>query len=226
MRHPRGLFALALSGLACAALAPGALAREGGPTHQFTGTITKEVSAQGVGQQEFDFNQLNIKCNRAKPLKGAPKTTFPALKFVALVQFGKCKTAPLKIGGETLRAAKAVFNDALEIEYHAGGEPNAEIKNASAVEITIPELECTVSWAPSVSLSELALYRDVEVKAKSTKRFPLGVQDMVLIENLFEKISWSASGGACNRLKTTASKIGEYVGTLRAELKSGNLGWE
>jgi hypothetical protein len=228
MKHSRALLALAVSvsGLTCGAFSQGALAKEGGPAHEFTGSVTQEVSAASAGQQEFDFEPLNVKCRGAKPFKGAPKTTFPALKFVVLVKFGKCKTAPLQVGKETHPGSKATFNQALEIEYHAGGEPNAEIKNLGAIQISIPDLECTISLAAAPPATDQATYTNVEEKAKSTKKFPLGVQHMVQIDNTFEKITWSASGGVCGQLKKHEGKEAEYFGNLRAELKSGDLGWE
>lgn len=218
--------ALLVVGLACVAPASSALAREGGTTHHFVGNETSEVVVLS-SEQEFSFAQMQIQCKGVKPARTHTKTVFPALKILVELDFVKCKTTPLKAGNQTLAPSKAAFSGPLDIEYTANGEPDATIVNTAPVTITFKGAlaECEVSLVNTDATDE-ALYTNAEVKAKSTKIFPSGVQQVVSIANTFEKLTYAITGGPCESLKKTAGKEGEYFGTLLTGTKTGNLSWE
>src|SRR5207302_1254390 len=115
----------------------------------FKGSLTSEVSTVGAGTQEFKFAPMQIDCNGAKGVKTLHQVVFPTGRIVAVLKLIKCRSQMIRVGALTIPAEKASFNLPLEIEYHADGEPNAEIINASKIKIELAEIGCTVSWAPS-----------------------------------------------------------------------------
>jgi hypothetical protein len=229
MGYLRAAVALLVVGLACVAPASSALAREGGTTHHFVGNQTSEVEVLN-SEQELSFAQLQIQCKGVKSARTHTKTVFPALKILVELEFVKCKTTPLKAGSQTLAPSKATFSGPLDIEYTANGEPDATIVNASTeAPVTIAFkgalAECKVSLVAK-GVTDEALYTNTEVKAKSTKIFPTGVQHVVSIANTFEKLGYAITGGPCEALKKTAGNDGEYFGALLTGTKTGNLSWE
>jgi hypothetical protein len=226
MGHLRALLALLAAGLVCAALAASASAREGGTTHEFIGSVSSEISVL-TSEQELDFGQVVIHCKGVKSVRTRTKSVFPALKILVEVQPIKCKTAVIMLNNKTIAASRATVGGNLEIEYQAGGEPDATIVNPAAVPITFAgAMEgCTISISPT-SATDQAKYTNTEVKAKSTKYFPTGVQHLVSIANSFEKITYTIGGGPCEAFKKGGGKEGEYFGTLLTGLKTGDLYWE
>ena len=231
MGYLRALVALLAAGLACVALAATASAREGGEPHQFTANKTAEVSVLS-SEQELTFDALTIHCKGVKTTKTHVKTVFPALTILVQVDFIKCTTEPFKIGTKPLEPSKATFGGPVDIEYRAGGEPNATILNTNEVPITFHNamegcvLTLTPPTPPALHTTDLVTYTNAEVKAKNTKYFPSGVQHVVSIANSFSKITYKIGGGPCESIKKTEGKDGEYFGPLQAALKTGNLSWE
>jgi hypothetical protein len=225
MGHLRALLALLAAGLACAALAASASAREGGTTHQFIGSVSSEITLL-TSEQELDFVQVVLHCKGVKPVRTHTKSAFPALKILVELKLIKCKSAEIKLNNKSIAASRATVGGAFEIEYLAGGEPDATIVNSSAIPITFGgAMEgCTISISPTGPTDE-AKYTNTEVKAKNTKYFPTGVQEVVSIANSFEKMTYTIGGGPCEQFKKTG-KEGEYFGTLLTGLKTGDLSWE
>jgi len=226
MGHLRALIALVAAGAVCAALAASAPAREGGPTHQFIGSVSSEMTVL-TEEQELDFAQVVIHCKGVKPVRTHTKSVFPALKILVDIKFVKCKTALTKLNNKTIAPSKAVIGATLELEYQAGGEPNAKIVNSKPIPITFGgAMEgCTISVLET-NPTEEAKYTNAEVKAKNAKYFPTGIQQVVAIANSFEKLTYTIGGGPCEIFKKTEGKEGEYFGTLLTGLKTGNLSWE
>ncbi len=226
MGHLRALLALLAAGLICAALAASASAREGGETHEFVGSVSSEVSVVS-SEQELDFAQVSIKCNGVKPVRTHKKTVFPALRILVVLNFIKCKTGVTTLNNKTIAPSKAKLGAPLEIEYAANGEPNAKIVNSKPVPFTFGgAMEgCTISISET-GPTDQAVYSNDEVKAKNMKFFPTGIQEVVAIENSFHKINYKIGGGACEELKKTEGKEGEFFGTLLVGLKTGDLSWE
>ena len=229
MGHLRALVGLLAAGLVCAALAVPAMAREGGETHHFIGSRSAEISLV-TSEQELDFAQVTIHCKGVKPVRSHVKAVFPALKIVVALKFIKCKTAVTVLNNKSIAASRATLSEPLEIEYTANGEPNATILNSKADTFTFGgAMEgCTITFspAPAPAATEQAIYRNDEVRAKNTKYFPTGIQEVVAIENTFERINYTIGGGACDELKKSEGKEGEYFGTLLTGLKTGDLSWE
>ena len=226
MGYLRALVALLAAGLACVALAATASAREGGEPHQFTATKTAEVTVLS-SEQELSFDALTIRCKGVKTTKSHVKTVFPALGFLVQVYFIKCTTDPFKVGTKLIPPSKAMFGGPLDIEYRAGGEPNATIVNKAPVPITFHNsMEGCALTLLEGSTTDQVTYTNAEVKAKNTKYFPSGVQHVVSIGNSFSKIFYKIGGGPCEAVKRTEGKEGEYFGPLQAALKTSNLGWE
>lgn len=227
MGHLRALLALlAATALVCAALAATASARETGPTHQFVGTVSSEI-ALVTSEQELDFGQVVVHCKGVKSVRTHTKFAFPALEILAKVNFIKCKTGTTELSHKTIAPSKATVGAPLEIEYLAGGEPNATIVNSTAVPITFGGAlaGCTISVSPTRPTDEVK-YTNTEVPAKNHKYFPTGVQKLIAVANSFERITYTVGGGPCEAIKKTSSKEGEYFGTLQTGLKTGDLSWE
>ncbi len=226
MGYLRALVALLAAGLLCAALAASASAREGGESHEFIGSVSSEISI-APSEQELDFAQVAIKCRGVKPVRTHTKSVFPALKILVSLNLIKCKTGITKLNNKTIAASRATLGLPLEIEYAANGEPNATIVNSKPDPITFGgAMEgCTITISPTRA-TDTAVYKNGEIKAKSTKFFPTGIAEVVEIENSFRKINYTIGGGACEELKKTEGKEGEFFGTLLTGLKTGDLSWE
>ena len=192
---PRALVALLAAGLACVALAATASAREGGEPHRFTATKTAEVTVLS-SEQELSFDALTIRCKGVKATKTHVKTVFPALAITVQLYFIKCTTDPFKIGSKLLAPSKAMFGGPVDIEYRAGGEPNATILNTNEVPIAFHNAMegCALTLTPPAPsaphTTDQVTYTNAEVKAKNTKYFPSGVQHVVTIGNSFSKITY------------------------------------
>ncbi|HTY97296.1 MAG TPA: hypothetical protein VMB91_09675 [Solirubrobacteraceae bacterium] len=233
MGHLRALVALLAAGLACVALAATASAREGGEVHQFNSKKTAEVGVIS-SEQELSFDAIDIHCKGVKTTKTHVKTVFPTLTILVDVDFIKCSTATTKIGTKELPPSKVSFGGPIDIEYRAGGEPDATIVNTEVVPITfrnamegcrISLFETGIKKVASPATDQVT-YTNAEVKAKNTKYFPEGVQHVVSIANSFSKIYYEVGGGPCEAIKRNEGKEGEYFGPLDAALKTGNLSWE
>src|SRR5271169_1974747 len=224
MGHLRALIALLAAGLLCAALAASASAREVGEAHQFIGSASSEISVV-PSEQELDFAQVEIHCKGVKPARTGKRSVFPALRLVVVIKFIKCKTGVTKLNNKTIAASKATLSGPLEIEYAANGEPNATIVNSKEDPVSFTfggAMEgCTIGILPTRPTDE-AVYTNDEVKAKNMKFFPTGIAEVVAIENGFHKINYTLGGGACEELKKTEGKEGEYFGTLLTGLKTGD----
>jgi hypothetical protein len=228
MGHLRALLALLAAGTVCVALAATASAREGGPTHQFVGSVTSEITLL-TSEQELDFGPVVIHCKGVKPARTHSKTVFPSFKILAAAKLIKCKSVAVKVGNGSIAASRATVGGAFEIEYQAGAEPDATIVNTKTSPVTITfggAMEgCTISVSPTLPTDEVK-FTNAEVQAKNTKYFPTGIQHVISIANGFEKLTYTIGGGPCEQLKKAAGKEGEYFGTLLTGLKTGNLSWE
>ena len=225
MGHLRAPVALLAAGLVCMAMAATASAREGG-THQFVGNATSEVTLF-TGEQELDFDPLVIHCNGVKPVRTHTKTVFPVLKIRVDAKLIKCKSVTVKADGEVFPASKVSLSAPFELEYQAGGEPDATIANTAPVQITFAGLMagCTISVSPNRPTDEVT-YTDEEIKAKNTKSFPTGVQDVIAIDNSFQRLTYTVGGGLCEAIHRTSGNGGEWFGSLVTGLKTGDLTWE
>jgi len=226
MGHLRALFALLAAGLVCVVLAATASARETGPTHEFVGNVSSEISLV-TSEQELDFGQVVLHCKGVKSVKTHTKSAFPSLQILVKVNLVKCKTGITEVSHKQLRASKALVEGGLEIEYLAGGEPNATIVNSAAVPIAFGGAlsGCTVSISPTDPTDQVT-YTNTEVAAKNHKYFPTGIQELVSIANSFEAITYTIGGGPCEAFKKGGSKTGEWFGSLLTGLKTGDLSWE
>lgn len=213
--------------------------------HQFTGSVSEEVRAQGVGAQEFAFKPFTITCEKAKSTKTEDDVTFPSPTLYLAVAYSDCLTKNAKFHKVELPPVKTRFLAPVDLEFHANGfvesgaesESTSAVENAGAVEIAMKgSFKCTISWAPQTipvkaikkpaEQFESALFEKDEEATENLKRFPLGVQDKLLIKSDLKKMTFELSEGICEEFESTEGKTGSYVGTLSAELKKGNLGWE
>jgi hypothetical protein len=213
--------------------------------HQFTGSVSEEVRAQGVGTQEFAFKPFTIECEAAKSVKSEDDVTLPSPTLYLTVAYSKCLTKNAKFHKVELPPVKTTFKAPVDLEFHANGfvesgaesESTSSIENAGAVEIAMKgAFKCTISWGPQTIPAkaikkpaeqyEAALFEKDEETTENLKRFPLGVQDKLLIKSDLKRMTFELSEGICEEFESTEGKTGSYVGTLRAELPKGNLGWE
>jgi hypothetical protein len=213
--------------------------------HQFTGSASEEVHAVGVGTQEFAFKPFKITCEKAVSVKTHSDVTFPAPALFLAVKYSDCVTKNAKFHKVELPPVKTTFITPVDYEFHANGfvetgaesESASEVTNAGAVEISMKgAFKCVISWEPQTvpikaikkptEQFEAALFENVEEKAENTKRFPLGIQNEVLVKSDLKSMHFELDEGICEEFESTEGKTGSYVGTLRADLNKGNLGWE
>jgi hypothetical protein len=213
--------------------------------HQFTGSTSEEVRAEGVGTQEFAFKPFTIACEAAKSVKTEDDVTFPSPALYLAVKYSHCLTKNAKFHKVELPPVKTTFITPVDYELHANGfvetgaesESTSSVENAGAVEISMKgAFKCIISWAPQTvpvkaikkpaEQFESALFEKDEETTENLKRFPLGVQDKLLIKSDLKRMTFELSEGICEEFESTEGKTGSYAGTLRAELRKGNLGWE
>jgi len=239
MRRFRTIFVLAAAACAVAIIAAPASA------HQFTGSVPGEVHVEGVGPQSFSFKPFKITCEGAKSVKSGNSVTWPSPILYVAIKYSKCTTAAGKFHKVELPPIRTQFATPVDLEYHANrfvesgaeSESLGEIKNAGSVVISVKgAFKCVLSWEPqTIPLKaikkpteeyEAASFEKEEFKTENLKLFPLGIQDKLLIANNLKHMKFTLEEGICEEFETTESKSGAYTGTLRAELKKGNLGWE
>ncbi len=213
--------------------------------HQFTGSESASPSVIGEGAQEFSFKPFKITCEEAKSVKLETTPTWPSPTLYVAMKYSKCTTFAGKFHKVELPPIKTTFLTPVDFEYHANGfvesgagsESSSEIKNAGALEISIKgDYKCVVTWeaqtTPAKAVKkpteeyEAALYEKIEETTENLRKFPTGIQDKLLIKNHLTKMKYSLSEGICEEFETTEGKAGSYTGTLKAELKKGNFGWE
>ncbi len=205
--------------------------------------------------QQFKFGSFTIECKTA-----ASKTTLPAegaitwatsLTFATEVKFGGCKTLA-KFGSFT-GAIGTKFNGGapLKIVYHingfveeGSGETETEVEvGGAASSFKIGQKICTISWpAQTLPLGAIkkpegeftaAVYSNNTVPVKVSKKFPSGLQEKLVIANVWKGMEWEYEEGQCigeggfeEEAPKTEAKNGTFKGTFEEEVVGGNLGFK
>jgi hypothetical protein len=205
--------------------------------------------------QQFKFGSFTIDCKTA-----ASKTTLPAegaitwatsLTLSTEVKFGGCKT--LAKFGPFTGAIGTKFNGGLplKIVYHingfveeGSGETETEVEvGGAASSFKIGQKICTISWpAQTLPLGAIkkpegeftaAVYSNNTVPVKISKKFPSGLQEKLVIANVWKAMEWEYEEGQCigeggfeEEAPKTESKNGTFKGTFEEEVVGGNLGFK
>lgn len=232
--------------LACAALAGAVLGAPAaaGAQHDFVATRSGSVRASAISEIDLALRPFSISCKTAKTLRG-PIVAFPVDALYLQVSFGRCSTAPLKIGKTSYPTGRASFKAPVDVELHASGYAEIGAEGGSTKEMKAPKAievnpgdgsQCALAIAAQVVPGEVAkhpygeyeaaLYQDIEEPNSNRKFFPDGIQGKLVVQMLFTKLSYTTSEGACAELGYEEHGAGELSGRLRAELRNADLGWE
>ena len=202
--------------------------------HEFTGSVAGAPRLRGEGEQVFVFKPFTITCESAKSVPS--EYAWAPQMFYVEVKYSRCTTPGVKYHGTEFEPAKVKFLTPVDFEYHANGivqmgaEANGEIATAGAIELTIKDYKCVVSWEPQsvpakmkkgVELYEAAKFTPEKVEGKGKNK----EQEKLVIENKLTKMKYELSEGICEGFSSTEGKSGSYTGTLVAELKGADFGW-
>jgi hypothetical protein len=250
MRQFRIAIVLAVAACVCATTAAAASAEKVFRATRLPAPISEaepgKTVGNGVGTQEFVFGPFHIKCEKAHSTGIVDKETFK--DFAIQIKFGKCLTEAHF--GTFTGGLKTTFNEnkAIGFVYHINGF--AEIGNApEGTEVTVSGGEanfkisgkiCKINW-PSQTVPtkaekdpegeySAAVYSNEDVPNGYIKKFPSGFQRRLVIANEFKGMAYEFEEGQCvgeggfeEEASKTEGKTAKYTGTLREEVKGGNL---
>jgi len=201
---------------------------------------------RAVGTQAFHFGPFHIKCELAQGKGIVNKETFK--DFSTQIKFAKCLTEAHF--GNFTGGLQTVFNEKKPIGfiYHINGF--AEIGEApEGTEVTISGGEasikiaqkiCKINWPsqtiPAKAVKDpegefsAAVYSNEDVANGNLTKFPTGLQRKLNIANEFKGMAYEMEEGQCvgeggfeEEVGKTEGKTASYTGTLREEVKGGNL---
>lgn len=205
--------------------------------------------------QQFKFGSFTIECktavSKAKvPAEGAIAWV-TSLTLSTEVKFGGCKTLA-KFNGWT-GAIGTKFNGGAPVKfvYHingfveeGSGETESEVEvGGAASSFKIGGKICTISWpAQTVPIAAIkkpegeftaAVYSNNTVPVPVSKKFPSGLQEKLVIANVFKGMEWSYEEGQCvgeggfeEEAPKTEAKSGFFKGTFEEEVVGGNLAFK
>jgi hypothetical protein len=251
MRHLRLPLGLLVAALALALAATPALAHEF--VASASGN-TKGRSEQEQKLKFGPFNISCVqKFNEKEEMVGGPFTLLAKGAVTAgssktlntEVKFLKC-TAAAKVGAHTIGLATA-FKTAIDFEYHANGfvESGTETEEVEgkvtlaggSIEMKVnggPKFKCFITWPEQTIPVKAEKKPGLEYSAatysnetgKESKKFPGGIQKLLLISNEFKGIQYIFSGEPCDKWgkeEGPENKTGTFTGEFPDELPTGNL---
>jgi len=250
MRRLRIAIVLAVAACICATTAATAMGQKVFRATRLPKPIAEvepgKTIGRAVGVQAFKFGPFKIKCEVANGTGIVDKETFK--DFSTQIKFGKCLTEA-KFGTFT-GGLKTNFNErkAIGFVYHINGF--AEIGNApegtevkitgGAATIKISGKICNIFWpsqtVPAKAVKDpegefsAAVYSNQDFANESLTKFPSGFQRKLNIANEFKGMEYELEEGQCvgeggfeEEVEKTEGKTATYTGTIREEVKAGNL---
>jgi hypothetical protein len=235
--------ALAVSALALALAATPAGAQKVEPPnpHKFIGSESVEPHFSGEAE-EFALKPFTISCEEAKSTSSGVTPTFPSKTLTAVVKYSDCEAEA------TLNKAeyelKAKFLTPVTLNYHANGVvevgaggtvKEGKLEGAGAIEIAVSgPFKCVIDIAPGTypakslkkpeaeyEAAKFANQEETVVKGKGSV-----VVKKLAISTALTKMPYELEGEFCEALPKTEYTGGAYTGSLLAELKKGDIGWE
>jgi hypothetical protein len=230
--------ALAVAALAVAAVP--ATATEPPNPHTFTGSANVEPKFAGVGIQEWALKPFTVSCEKAKSTASGVTPSFPSKTLTAVVKYSGCEAEALI--GKAEYELKAKFVSPVTINYHANGYvelgsggtvTEGKLEGAGPVEIAVKgAFKCTIAIAAGTYPANAAKKPEAEFEAvKYTNKEETVGKKLTLVKtlgiaNAVSKMPYEIEGEFCEALPKTEFTNGTYTGSLVAQIKKGNIGWE
>jgi hypothetical protein len=250
MRQLRIAIVLAVATCVCATTAATAMGQKVFRATRLPQPISEfepgKTVGRGVGVQAFRFGPFKIKCEVAKASGIVDNETFK--DFSTQVKFSKCLTEAKF--GTFLGGIKTNFNErkAIGFVYHINGfAETGEAPEGTEVTVSggganfkIGGKICNISWpsqtVPAKAVKDpagefsAAVYSNEDVASGFPAKFPSGFQRKLNIANEFNGMEYEFEEGQCvgeggfeEEANKSEGKTAKYIGTLREEVKGGNL---
>jgi hypothetical protein len=234
--------ALAVSVLALAA-APAVAKKKAEPLnpHKFVGTVNAEPRFAGESA-EFGLKPFTITCEKAKSTSSGVTPTFPSKTLTAVVRYSGCEAeatlnkAEYELKAKFLSAVTFNYRANGVVEVGAGGTvKEGKLEGAGEIEIAVKgPFKCTIDIEagtyPVNSLKkpeaefEAAKFENEEETIEKGKGSV--VVKKLAINTALTKMPYELEGEFCEALPKTEYTTGTYSGSLVAEIKKGDIGWE
>jgi len=250
MRRLRIASVLAVAACVCATTAATAIGEKVFRATRLPKPISEfepgKTLGRAVGVQAFKFGPFHIKCEVAAGKGIVGEETFK--DFATQIKFAKCLTEAHF--GTFVGGLKTSFNggNPIGFVYHINGF--AEVGNApegtevkitgGAATVKISAKICNISWpsqtVPAKAVKDpegefsAAVYSNQDFANESLNKFPSGLQRKLNIANEFKGMEYELEEGQCvgeggfeEEVEKTEGKTASYIGTIREEVKGGNL---
>ncbi len=240
MRFPTAV-AAAIAALAVGAAPAVAQKTEPPNPHNFTGSPNAEPKFVGE-TQEFLLKPFTVTCETAKSKASGVTPTFPSKTLTAVLKYSGCE-AEATIGKAEYEL-KAKFVSPVTVNYRANGVveigsggtvKEGKLEGAGPIEIAVKgAFKCTIDIEagtyPAAALKkpekefEAAKYTNLVETVEHGKKTE-EVKKLEIATNL-TKLPYEIEGEFCEALPKTEFTGGTYEGSLVAEIKKGDIGWE
>ncbi len=233
---------LAVSVLALAA-APAVAKKKAEPLnpHQFVGSAGVEPKFAGESA-ELALKPFTVTCGKERSTTSGVTPTFPSKTLTAVVKFSECEAeATLSKAEYELKAkflSPVTFNYRANgvVEVGAGGTvKEGKLEGAGAIEIALKgAFKCTIDIEagtyPASSLKKPEAEFEAAKFENKEETIEKGKGSVVVkklgINTALTKLPYELEGEFCEALPKTEYKTGSFTGSLVAEIKKGDIGWE
>ena len=250
MRQFKIAIVLAVAGCVCATTAATAMGEKVFRATRLPKPISEVEPGQtighNVGVQAFKFGPFKIKCEVSKGKGIVDQETFK--DFSTQVKFAKCLTEAKF--GTFVGGLKTKFNEGKPIGfvYHINGfgevgnaPEGTEVKiSGGGASVKISGKICNIFWpsqtVPAKAVKDpegefsSAVYSNQQFPSEYLNKFPSGLQTKLNIANEFKGMEYELEEGQCvgeggfeEEAGKTEGKSATFTGTLREEVKGGNL---
>lgn len=220
-----------------------ALAKKPEPPNPHTFVGSENVEPRFTGESaEFAFKPFTISCEKARSTASGVTPAFPSKTLTAVVKYSGCEAEATVDHAEY--EMKAKFLTPVTLNLHANGVVEAgsggtvkegKLEGAGPIEIAVKgAFKCVISVQPGTfpakSLNkpeaeyEAAKFKDEEETVQKGKTSV--VVKKLAISTALSKMSYTLEGEFCEAMPKTEFTGGSFSGSLVAEIKKGDIGWE
>jgi hypothetical protein len=233
--------ALAIAAVALAATPAVAQKTELPNPHKFVGSENVEPRFTGE-TQEFALKPFTITCEKAKSTASGVTPTFPSKTLTAVVKYSGCEAEANLNKAEYELTAK--FLGPVTFNYHANGVveigaggtvKEGKLEGAGEIEIAVKGAFKCVIDIPAGTYPPKALKKpegeyEAAKFANEQETIETGKGSVVVkklaISTALTKVPYELEGEFCEALPKTEYTAGSLTGSLVAEIKKGDIGWE
>jgi len=232
---------LAIVALALAATPAVAQKVEPPNPHEFVGGAGVEPRFAGESA-EFVLKPFTISCEKVKSTTSGVTPVFPSKTLTAVVKYSGCEAeATLNKAEYELKAkflTPVTFNYRANgvVEVGAGGTvKEGKLEGAHEIEIAVKgPFKCVIDIAPGTYPAKSLKKPEAEFEAakfvNTEETIEKGKTSVVVkklaISTALTKMPYELEGEFCEALPKTEYTAGSYTGSLVAEIKNGDIGWE